>query len=213
LSTEKRPNWFVTTIRNTVVSQVFQLLFVAAGGAGAVTGILGYLQGWPLAQIFTYSMVSAAAGAALVGYARRAIIDAGLRNKFYIEDLQVVEELGANGEIVGYLPWMLVHNLSDVPIHYNVEDLNGQLNRLALLEISKYPSMCTGLVQAKQTGWHALGIVNMPIPDGNRIGGRVRLRIAFGKNTSYIYNYAAAFELHLILDEEGAVQLTRAFRR
>lgn len=213
MPTEKRPYWLITTIRNTVVSQVFQLLFVAAGGAGAVTAALGLIDGWPLAQIVTYAMVSAAAGAALVGYARRALIDAGLRNKFYVHDVQVVEEIGENDAVIGYIPWLLVENLSDQPIHYRVEELSGQINRFAFFDILKQPAMCVGHVQAKQQGWHGLGVVLMPIPETNRVVGSVRLKIAFGKSERYSYDYAARFDLHVLLDEVGAVQLARAFRR
>lgn len=213
MPTEKRPNWLVTATRNLLVSQVFKLLFAAAGGAGILTATLGFVQGWPWASIVTYAMVSAAAGAALVGYARRAIVDAGLSNKFYVFDVQVVEEVDTEGNIIGYIPWVLLHNLSDGPICYQITDSHGQLNRLALHDFSKQPDLMLGRVEAQQRSWHALGPVYMQPPEATRMSGIVKLRIAFGKSRKYLYDYSNTLELHVGIDELGSVQATRAFKR
>lgn len=151
--------------------------------------------------------------AALIHQGRRVLVDANLANKFYVQDVQLVEEIGEGGVIIGYIPWILLHNLSDIPIHYRIDDLSGNVNRFALFDITKIAAMSVGHVQAQQEGWHGLGVILMPVPDSNRVLGTARLRISFGKTENYLYDYKASFDFHVLLDELGAVQLTRAFRR
>jgi len=213
MSAQKKPNWLLVAVRNALVSQVFGLLLATSGGAGVLIAVLGYVQGWPWAQIVTYALVGAAAGAALLNGGRRLLVSSNLLNKFYIHDVQVGQEVDATGEkITAYSVWVVFKNSADIPIYYRLDDVSGHLSGMAIKELPK-PELSIGRAEALQEQWHSMGLVQMSPPDTASMPGSMKLKVSFGKSTNYTYDYSARFDVQVVLDEDGNVQHTRAFKR